>query len=56
MGTHPHAVGQEAARLALRRIKNPNGAREQVVLSPQLRVRESCGAPVRRDEVLLPAS
>ncbi|WP_043531549.1 LacI family DNA-binding transcriptional regulator [Litchfieldella xinjiangensis] len=56
IATHPYAIGQEAARLALRRIKNPNGAREQVVLSPQLRVRESCGASAHCGEVLLPVS
>lgn len=56
IATHPHAVGQEAARLALRRIKDPDGAREQVVLSPQLRVRESCGAPTLRDRSLEPLS
>ncbi|SFI08408.1 LacI family DNA-binding transcriptional regulator [Modicisalibacter xianhensis] len=44
VATHPHAIGEEAARLALRRIANPDGAREQVVLSPRLQVRESCGA------------
>ncbi|SDK52324.1 LacI family DNA-binding transcriptional regulator [Billgrantia gudaonensis] len=44
IATHPHAVGEEAARLALRRIGNPDGAREQVVLSPRLQVRDSCGA------------
>lgn len=46
VATHPYAIGAEAARLALRRIANPDGAREQVVLSPRLRVRESCGAKV----------
>ncbi|MFD2436311.1 substrate-binding domain-containing protein [Modicisalibacter luteus] len=44
VATHPYAVGEEAARLALRRIANPDGAREQVILSPRLQVRESCGA------------
>ncbi|GAB2799333.1 LacI family DNA-binding transcriptional regulator [Halomonas shantousis] len=44
VATHPYAIGEEAARLALRRIANPDGAREQVVLSPRLKVRQSCGA------------
>ncbi|GHE21420.1 LacI family DNA-binding transcriptional regulator [Halomonas urumqiensis] len=44
VATHPHAIGEEAARLALRRIANPEGAREQVVLAPRLKVRDSCGA------------
>ncbi|MGM0701473.1 MAG: LacI family DNA-binding transcriptional regulator [Pseudomonadota bacterium] len=44
VATHPHAIGEEAARLALRRIRHPDGAREQVVLSPRLQVRDSCGA------------
>lgn len=45
VATHPHAIGEEAARLALRRIADPAGAREQVVLAPRLQVRDSCGAP-----------
>ncbi|GHC38371.1 LacI family DNA-binding transcriptional regulator [Aidingimonas halophila] len=48
VATHPYAIGEEAARLALRRIANPDGAREQVVLSPRLRVRQSCGAQPRQ--------
>lgn len=47
VATHPYAIGEEAARLALRRIAHPDGAREQVVLSPRLKVRESCGAHSR---------
>lgn len=47
VATHPYAIGEEAARLALRRITNPDGAREQVVLSPRLHIRESCGARLR---------
>ncbi|MHB0777233.1 LacI family DNA-binding transcriptional regulator [Halomonas sp. WWR20] len=47
VATHPYAIGEEAARLALRRIANPDGAREQVVLSPRLHVRDSCGAQTR---------
>ncbi|WP_148252010.1 LacI family DNA-binding transcriptional regulator [Aidingimonas lacisalsi] len=43
VATHPYAIGEEAARLALRRIDDPDGAREQVVLSPRLQVRQSCG-------------
>ncbi|MCL7931692.1 LacI family DNA-binding transcriptional regulator [Halomonas llamarensis] len=44
IATHPYAIGEEAARLALRRIANPEGTREQVVLSPRLQIRNSCGA------------
>lgn len=44
IATHPYAIGEEAARLALRRIANPEGAREQVVLAPRLQIRDSCGA------------
>ena len=44
VATHPYAIGEEAARLALRRIADPDGAREQVVLAPRLQVRESCGS------------
>lgn len=50
VATHPYAIGEEAARLALRRIAHPDGAREQVVLSPRLNIRESCGAPGRSTE------
>ncbi|MCK0745143.1 LacI family DNA-binding transcriptional regulator [Chromohalobacter nigrandesensis] len=45
VATHPFAIGEEAARLAMRRIANPGGAREQVVLKPRLQVRHSC-API----------
>ncbi len=41
VATHPYAIGEEAARLALRRIADPDGAREQVILSPRLQVRDS---------------
>ncbi|RCV88677.1 LacI family DNA-binding transcriptional regulator [Billgrantia montanilacus] len=54
VATHPYAIGEEAARLALRRINHPDGAREQVVLSPQLKVRESCGACRTASRVLAP--
>ncbi|SDG45752.1 transcriptional regulator, LacI family [Onishia taeanensis] len=53
VATHPYAIGEEAARLALRRIADPNGAREQVVLAPRLQIRESCGSA---SQATLPAS
>lgn len=46
VATHPYAIGEEAARLALRRIAAPDGAREQVVLTPRLQVRTSSNASV----------
>jgi len=46
VATHPYAIGEEAARLALRRIADPDGAREQVILSPRLQVRDSSDGAV----------
>ena len=43
VATHPYAIGEEAARLAMRRIADPDGTREQVILTPRLHVRDSCG-------------
>jgi LacI family transcriptional regulator len=37
-------LGEEAARLLLRRIKSPEGSPESIILPPQLIVRSSCGA------------
>ena len=36
-------IGEEAARLLLRRIKAPEGPPESIILPPQLIVRSSCG-------------
>jgi LacI family transcriptional regulator len=38
------AIGEEAARLLLRRIKSPEGPPESIVLPPRLVIRSSCGA------------
>lgn len=46
VATHPYAIGEQAARLALRRIAAPTAPREQVVLSPSLVIRDSCGKPL----------
>ncbi|MHA3026250.1 LacI family DNA-binding transcriptional regulator [Chromohalobacter sp.] len=43
VATHPYAIGEEAARLAMRRIADLDGTREQVILTPRLHVRDSCG-------------
>jgi len=40
----PRQIGVESARLLLERIADPGGAPRQVVLTPELIVRESCGA------------
>jgi LacI family transcriptional regulator len=44
VATMPNQIGQDAARLLLRRIANPHGPPEQVILPTRLVVRESCGA------------
>ena len=36
-----YQIGVEAARLLLRRIRNPEAAIRQLVLQPELRIRES---------------
>ncbi|MBB3143512.1 LacI family DNA-binding transcriptional regulator [Halomonas organivorans] len=46
VATYPYAIGEEAARLALRRIADPDGTREQVVLAPRLQVRASSEAAI----------
>jgi LacI family transcriptional regulator, galactose operon repressor len=38
------AIGEEAARLLLRRIEQPNGSPESVILPPKLVIRASCGS------------
>ncbi|HEY0837069.1 MAG TPA: LacI family DNA-binding transcriptional regulator [Azospirillum sp.] len=48
VATSPRQIGQEAARLLLRRIADPQGAPERVILPTRLVVRESCGAMTRR--------
>ncbi|WP_191237248.1 LacI family DNA-binding transcriptional regulator [Cobetia marina] len=45
IATHPYAIGEQAARLALRRIANPGGERESVIMPPELKIRRSCGSP-----------
>ncbi len=37
------AIGEEASRLLLRRIKSPGGAPESIILPPRLIIRSSCG-------------
>src|SRR5215831_2426188 len=37
-------IGEESAKLLLRRIETPNGAPESVILPPRLIIRSSCGA------------
>ncbi len=45
VSTNAFQVGEEAARLALRRIGRRGEAHERVVLPPRLIVRQSCGRP-----------
>jgi LacI family transcriptional regulator len=40
------AIGEEAARLLLRRIEWPDGSPESIILPPKLVVRSSCGSRV----------
>jgi LacI family transcriptional regulator len=44
VATFPFQVGEDAARLLLRRIADPQGSPERVILPTRLVVRESCGA------------
>ncbi|KAA0682236.1 LacI family DNA-binding transcriptional regulator [Roseomonas genomospecies 6] len=44
VATSARQIGQEAARLLLRRIADPQGAPERVILPARLVIRESCGA------------
>jgi len=37
------AIGEEAARLLLRRIRSPEGSPESIILPPRLIIRSSCG-------------
>lgn len=43
VATNPRRIGEEAASLLLRRIENPRGARDRVIVPPCLVVRRSCG-------------
>lgn len=47
VATQPFQIGEEAARLLLRRIADPNGPPERVILPTRLIVRETCGAARR---------
>jgi LacI family transcriptional regulator len=38
------AIGEEAARLLLRRIKSPESSPESIILPPKLVIRSSCGS------------
>lgn len=48
VATSARQIGQEAARLLLRRIADPQGPQERVILPTRLVVRESCGAMNQR--------
>ncbi|ACB94274.1 LacI family DNA-binding transcriptional regulator [Beijerinckia indica] len=43
IATNPRAVGEAAARLLLRRIEQPDGTEERILLPPKLIIRDSCG-------------
>ena len=49
VATQPFQVGEEAARLLLRRLADPHGPPERVILPTRLIVRETCGAAKARD-------
>ena len=48
VATSARQIGQEAARLLLRRIADPQGPQERVILPSRLVVRESCGDMTQR--------
>ena len=48
-------IGEEAARLLIRRINSPRGAPESVILPPRLIVRSSCGAEMEESDATGPA-
>jgi LacI family transcriptional regulator len=48
VSTMPREVGEAAAQLLLRRINDPMGAPERIILPARLIVRESCGAMAPR--------
>ncbi|HYG90276.1 MAG TPA: LacI family DNA-binding transcriptional regulator [Azospirillum sp.] len=50
VATSPRQIGHEAARLLLRRIADPQGSPERVILPTRLVVRESCGAMNQRSK------
>lgn len=45
VATSARQIGQEAARLLLRRIADPQGPPERIILPGRLVVRQSCGSP-----------
>ena len=49
VATNPRQIGEEAARLLIRRILEPRGGPERIILPPRLIIRESCGAPGAED-------
>lgn len=51
VATSARQIGQEAARLLLRRIADPQGAMERVILPSRLVVRESCGGMNKRTQL-----
>ncbi|MGQ9371570.1 LacI family DNA-binding transcriptional regulator [Azospirillum sp. ST 5-10] len=55
VSTQPFQIGKEAAKLLLRRIADPDGAPERVILPTRLIVRESCGGGGRRTPARRPA-
>ena len=44
VATDPRQIGEEAAQLLIRRISDPRGGPDRVILPPRLIVRDSCGA------------
>lgn len=51
VATLPRLVGEESARLLLRRIEEPDRARERVILPARLVVRASCGAALAQSRL-----
>lgn len=55
VATRPFDIGREAAELLLRRLADPTGSSERVILPTRLVVRESCGGGERRTTLARPA-
>lgn len=51
IATNPRRIGEEVVNLLIRRISEPTGKPEKVILPPRLIVRDSCGGPFRRPAV-----
>ena len=49
-------IGEEAARLLVRRIKIPDAPQQSIVIAPRLIIRSSCGGDVQDESSIIPAA